>query len=388
MIIDWIALAGATVGLASSAAFPFLSLRPNRIQEGTPLGIAAALGPGAVVLLASLLSAAALSFLRGKKDRFDAAGALVSGAGLAALLPLAGAAAGRLTAGSTIARVSAGPALWLVAAGLGIALFSFTRRLPVRSPARLSAILLVPIAILSAAWLGMLDGLSILRELASRQDTYLTALSRHLALAAGSTVFGAAVGIPLGLVMHRRPRLRPAVSVLVSAAQVVPTLSLLGLLIVPMAALGTTVPLLGKLGVRGVGWAPAFVVLFLYALLPIAGNTFTALGSVNPGSLDAALGMSMSHAQVFLRVQAPLALPVILAGVRTAFVQNMGNAILAALVGGGGLGALVFLGLAQAAPDLILLGALSTAGLALAADRILALAFQLAVPRGIRTEAA
>ena len=155
-----------------------------------------------------------------------------------------------------------------------------------------------------------------------------------------------------------------------------------------MAALGSSIPLLGRLGVRGVGWAPAFIVLFLYALLPIAGNTFAALGAVNPGALDAALGMGMNRSQVFIRVQAPLALPVILTGIRTAFVQNMGNAILAALVGGGGLGALVFLGLAQAAPDLILLGALSTAALALAADRILALAFRMAVSRGIRTEAA
>jgi osmoprotectant transport system permease protein len=136
-----------------------------------------------------------------------------------------------------------------------------------------------------------------------------------------------------------------------------------------------------------VGWAPAFVVLFLYALLPIAGNTFAALRSVAPEALDAARGMGMSRRQTFLRVQAPLALPVILAGIRTAFTANMGNAILAALVGGGGLGTLVFLGLAQAAPDLILLGALSTSALALAADRALALAFRLAVSRGLRSEA-
>ncbi len=386
MTIDWIALAGAVAGIIFSVALPFLTLRPNRILEGAPLGILDALGPGAAVILGALTAAAALSVLRARRPALDTAGSLVSGAVLACLLPLAGAAADRLAGTSSVARVSAGPGLWLAAAGLGIALFSFSRRLPPKSPGRLISTLIVPAAALAAAFAGTLDDLSLVRELVSRRDSYLAELSRHLALAAGSAALGSGIGVPLGLAMHRRPRWRGAISVIVSAAQVVPTLSLLGLLIVPMAALGAAVPFLGRLGVRGVGWAPAFLVLFLYALLPIAGNTFSALGAVEPGALDAARGMGMSRPQAFRRVQAPLALPVILAGIRTAFTANMGNAVLAALVGGGGLGTLVFLGLAQAAPDLILLGALSISGLALAADRALALTFRLAVSRGIRPE--
>ena len=386
MTVDWIALAGAGAGILSAAALPFLSLRPNRILEGLPMGIVDSLGPGSALLFAALAAAAALAVLRRRRPGLDAAGALFSGAGLAALLPLAGSAADRLAGDSSVARVSAGPGLWLAAAGLGAALFSYLRRLPPRSPARLAAALAVPAAALAAGLAGLLDDLSLVRELISRRDTFAAELARHLALAGGSAALGTAVGVPLGLAMHRRPRWRGAISVAVSAAQVVPTLSLLGLLIVPMAALGASVPLLGRLGVRGVGWAPAFTVLFLYALLPIAGNTFAALGAVAPEALDAARGMGMSRRQTFLRVHAPLALPVILAGIRTSFTANMGNAILAALVGGGGLGTLVFLGLAQAAPDLILLGALSTAALALAADRALALAFRLAVSRGLRSE--
>ncbi len=171
---------------------------------------------------------------------------------------------------------------------------------------------------------------------------------------------------------------------MISIAQVVPTLSLLGLLVAPLAALGGAVPLLGRIGVRGVGWAPALVVLFLYSLLPIAGNTLAGLRTVAPDVLDAARGMGMDRRQVFRRVEVPLALPVVLTGVRTALVQNMGNAILAALVGGGGLGTLIFLGLAQAAPDLILLGALSVSALALASDRLLQVVVRLASPRGLR----
>lgn len=386
MTVDWIALAGAGAGILSAAALPFLSLRPNRILEGLPLGVVDTLGPGSALVYSALAAAALLAVLRRRHPGLDTAGALVSGSGLAAILPLAGAAADRLAGGSSVARVSAGPGLWLTAAGLGIALFSFIRRLPPRSPARLAAVLAVPAAAVAAGLAGLLDDLSLVREFLARRDTFAAELGRHLALAGGSAVLGTVVGVPLGLAMYRRSRWRGAISVAVSAAQVVPTLSLLGLLIVPMAALGSAVPFLGRLGVRGVGWAPAFTVLFLYALLPITGNTFAALGAVAPEALDAARGMGMSVRQVFLRVQAPLALPVILAGIRTAFTANMGNAILAALVGGGGLGTLVFLGLAQAAPDLILLGALSTAALALAADRGLALAFRLAVSRGLRSE--
>ncbi|NLJ46813.1 MAG: hypothetical protein GX430_09660, partial [Treponema sp.] len=146
MSVDWITLAGAAGGFLSAALLPFLSLRPNRILEGVPRGLLESLGPGAGIVLGALSAAGILAVLRGRRPGLDAPGALLSGAGLAALLPLAGAAAGRLAGGSPVARVSAGPGLWLAAAGLGVALFSFTRRLPSRSPARIASLLAVPAA--------------------------------------------------------------------------------------------------------------------------------------------------------------------------------------------------------------------------------------------------
>jgi osmoprotectant transport system permease protein len=128
-------------------------------------------------------------------------------------------------------------------------------------------------------------------------------------------------------------------------------------------------------------------VLFLYALLPIAGNTLAGFRTVPPDAIEAARGMGMTAGQRFWRVELPLAFPVIVSGVRTALTQNIGNALLAGLIGGGGLGALIYLGLAQAAPDLILLGALSVAILALAADRGLEALVRALTPRGIRSGA-
>ena len=95
---------------------------------------------------------------------------------------------------------------------------------------------------------------------------------------------------------------------------------------------------------------------------------------VDPAALDVAKGMGMKAGQVFFRVELPLALGSIAAGFRTALAQNMGNAVLAGLVGGGGLGSLIFLGLAQSAPDLVLLGSLAVAGSAFLADRSLGIA--------------
>ena len=195
-----------------------------------------------------------------------------------------------------------------------------------------------PLAVLALLLSGRLEGLSLLQEYAHRRDTFTAELIRHLALAFGSVAAGAAVGMPLGLLMHRRSRSEKYVFFVVNLAQTIPTLSLLGLLVVPLALLSRRFPLLAALGIRGVGWTPAAIVLFLYALLPVAGNTLAGFRTVPSAAVEAARGMGLRPVERLLRVELPLAFPVIVAGVRTALTQNLGNAILAGLIGGGGLG--------------------------------------------------
>jgi osmoprotectant transport system permease protein len=134
------------------------------------------------------------------------------------------------------------------------------------------------------------------------------------------------------------------------------------------------VPALRALGIGGVGPAPAIIALTLYALLPIARNTLAGIGGVPGASIDAARGMGMTDRQVFRQVEVPLALPVLLAGLRVVTVQAIGLAVVAALIGAGGLGSFVFEGLGQYATDLVLLGALPAIVLALAVDFLLRLA--------------
>ena len=157
----------------------------------------------------------------------------------------------------------------------------------------------------------------------------------------------------------------------VNGFQVAPTLSMLALLMIPLASLGQNFPFLRAWGVKGVGFLPAFIVLSLYALLPITSNTYTAFKQLDPSVMDSAKALGLSSKQIFQKVSFPLALPFIITGVRIAFIQNIGNTILAGLVGGGGMGSLIFLGLAQSATDLILLGSLPVVLMALGFEVIL-----------------
>ena len=166
-------------------------------------------------------------------------------------------------------------------------------------------------------------------------------------------------------------RLRTPVLQGLSIVQTIPSIALFGILIAPLGYLAAHVPLLAAMGVRGIGAAPAFIALLLYSLLPVVANTVTGLNQVPAAVTDAARGMGLSARQRLWQVELPLALPVILAGIRIVLVQNLGLATVAALIGGGGFGTFVFQGIGQTAIDLVLLGAIPTVALSFAAAVIL-----------------
>jgi osmoprotectant transport system permease protein len=121
-------------------------------------------------------------------------------------------------------------------------------------------------------------------------------------------------------------------------------------------------------------------------LLPIVRNTYTALTQLDPAIINAGLGMGMSRSQVFRRIEAPLSAPLVMEGVRTASVQAVGNTAVAALIGAGGLGWFIFQGIAQAANDVVILGAIPIIGMAIVVDAILRLTVRVATPRGLKVK--
>jgi osmoprotectant transport system permease protein len=166
--------------------------------------------------------------------------------------------------------------------------------------------------------------------------------------------------------------------------QTVPSIALFGLLLVPLSMLAATLPSLAALGIGGIGVAPAIIALVLYALLPVVRSTVAGLSCVDRAVIDAARGMGMTRRQRFWQIELPLGAPVLLAGLRIVLVQAIGLAVVAALIGAGGLGSFVFQGLGQYAADLVLLGALPAIGLALVADFLLQSAIALLARRHAR----
>ena len=179
------------------------------------------------------------------------------------------------------------------------------------------------------------------------------------------------IGCPLGVAAARSPRLQGPSFAILNILQTIPSIALFGLLIVPLSALVAAVPHLAAFGIGGIGVTPAIIALVLYALLPVVRNTSVGLAGVDTAAIEAGRGMGLTKRQIFWQLELPLALPVLLAGLRIVTVQAIGLAVVAALIGAGGLGTFVFEGLGQYAVDLVLLGALPAIFLALAADFML-----------------
>ena len=182
----------------------------------------------------------------------------------------------------------------------------------------------------------------------------------HLTLVLIAMFFAIAIGVPLGMFIVHRPGLRALALGVASVLQTVPSLALFGFLI--------PIPFIG-----GIGRRTAIVALVLYALLPILRNTYVGLTGIDPAVLEAAEAMGMTNAQILWRVRFPLALAVILAGIRTATVITIGVATIAAAIGAGGLGTFIFRGVAMVSDAVILAGAIPAAFLAILADLLLGL---------------
>jgi osmoprotectant transport system permease protein len=192
----------------------------------------------------------------------------------------------------------------------------------------------------------------------------------HLWMVGSSTLIAVAVGIPLGILISRKPGLRNPVIAAANIIQTIPSLALFGFLL-PTPWLGDRA---GRL---------AILALTLYALLPLIRNTYAGIEGVDRAVVEAARGMGLTDWQLLFKVELPLASGVILAGVRVAVVISVGLATIAAAIGAGGLGELIFRGLAMVNNSVILAGAIPAALMALAADVLLGwLERRLAPQRG------
>lgn len=188
-----------------------------------------------------------------------------------------------------------------------------------------------------------------------RRAELLSSLLEHIQISFIALFFAVLIAIPLGIFLTRRKRISEGVIGITAILQTIPSLAFLGLLI----------PLFG------IGKVPAIIALVVYALLPILRNTYTGINEVDPSLIEASRAMGMNSMRLLMKVELPLAMPVIMAGIRTAMVLIVGTATIAALIGAGGLGDLILLGIDRNNTALIVLGAIPAALLAILFDIVL-----------------
>ncbi|GDM95566.1 ABC transporter permease [Escherichia coli] len=340
---------------AIAAALPFISYAPNRLVSGEgrhlwqlwPQTIWMLVGFGCAWLTACFIPAKKGSIFALILAQFVFV-LLVWGAGKAATQLAQN--------GSALARTSLGSGFWLAAALALLACSDAIRRISTHPLWRWLLHMQIAIIPLWLLYSGTLNDLSLMKEYANRQDVFDDALAQHLTLLFGAVLPALVIGVPLGIWCYFSTARQGAIFSLLNVIQTVPSVALFGLLIAPLAALVTAFPWLGKLGIAGTGMTPALIALVLYALLPLVRGVVVGLNQIPRDVLESARAMGMSGAQRFLHVQLPLALPVFLRSLRVVMVQTVGMAVIAALIGAGGFGALVFQGLLSSAIDLVLLG--------------------------------
>lgn len=365
-----VAITSALLGMAAAFAVPGVSFNPNRIVSGEASSLGASLGAWAWILAGLWVVVGVVPSLPiPSKLRGWVAGVAAATVPVVALWRIGVAAHAYSSTAGDFSRTSLSAGAWLTFFAAYVAIFAATAWLdrPIEQ-AVIAYLPLIAVAALMAS--GALADLSLMREYANNAEEFWTQLRLHLMYVLVSVALGLLLGATAGLTAARKSRIEPAIFGTLNVLEVLPTLAFIGLLNPVLTALSDRVPMIATLGVRGVGWAPVIIVLTVYAVYPVARNTYSAVVSLPEGVVDAASGMGMGRIRRLVEVELPLAAPVIIAGLRVALVQTTAAAIIAGLVGGGGLGTFVFLGAAETASDLILLGTIPIVALALGFDRL------------------
>lgn len=216
--------------------------------------------------------------------------------------------------------------------------------------------------------------MATLAFIAANWTVILARTLEHLSLVGAAVAVAILTGVPTGIAITTNRRAADAVLYAASIVITIPSIALFGLLI----------PVLSLIG-QGIGYLPALIALILYSQLPIVRNTYTAITNIDPALREAARGMGMTTLQRLRHVELPIALPVIVSGVRNAVVLNIAVAAIATYIGAGGLGTFISRGISQTDVRQLVTGALAVSVLAIAADTALLGLQRLLTSPGLRT---
>ncbi len=215
----------------------------------------------------------------------------------------------------------------------------------------------------------------IFRYVGTNYPTIFKLTIEHLYLVSISVGVAILTGVPIGILITKDKKLADAILYMASVIITIPSVALFGLMI----------PLLSMVN-RGIGFWPASIAIFLYSQLPIIRNTYTAINNIDPALREAAKGMGMSDWQRLAKVEIPLAVPVIMAGVRMAVVMNIAVATIAVYIGAGGLGTIINEGITGTNSTKLIVGAVAVSLLAIIADYLFLFIQKILTPKGLSGE--
>ena len=357
--------------MVAALLLPFLRIAPNRIVTAQGIGFFEVFARAQAVWLLSPLVVLLMAVFFTPSRRTNMWVIIAASLWMGAMCLAAGGYAVQTAQySSPLTRVSFGGGFWLMVLLTWLiavdAVSHLTDQVVYRNLG--GWVVFLPVVLLLAS--GALSSMSMLKEYANNQSAFDDALAQHISIVALTLLITLLIGIPLGILAFRKLRLGATILKVLSVIQTIPSIALFGLLIAPLAALSTRYPILAHWGIKGIGVTPAVIALTLYSLLPIVRSTASGLTQVSPAVVEAARGMGFNSWQILWQVQARLALPVLLSGLRVTTVQAVGLTMVAALIGAGGFGAIVFRGLSGSVVDLVVLGVIPVVVLAVCADAL------------------
>jgi osmoprotectant transport system permease protein len=365
---DWVSPFGALLGLLFLNSPNFMIFKKMRIMGTQDISAANSLGDSFYILLALNVILFTIALFSGKNKWLRRISALLAGLLIVGLFYFSDHALLNITLEKTAySRMSIGIDMWLVIICYASVIIKanehetsrFFRMFMICCPFVLLAVLLFS---------GKMDQLGIMMEYYTYKVKFLTALNQHVLISLLVIATGIAIGIPLGYLVNEKRHFENFFIPFINITETLPAISLIAIVMIPLSMLSNQFPLLKQIGISGFGIAAPFVALVFYAIFPIVHNTQAAFKMIRSEYIEIGRSLGMNSRQIFLQVKMPIALPVIMSGIRIAVVYSVSGVTLAAFIGGGGLGTFI---LQNDSMDFVLLGALPVIGITFIADSIL-----------------
>lgn len=376
---DIVLITSCVIMLIGLSIQHFISFKSSRIAFGDPVSARECFGGLYFLLLLIILVFFVLAFVKGNSMRLNFITGVLASAVLALFvlgvslryeyLPFD-------TSGS--ARMTFGIGFLAVAAALYSIMIKCSQELKSVPAGIINWLAWILIAVFLSR--GYLDNYSVMREYLAQREQFFGNLWRHINISMSVLVVSVIIGIPLGYLCSRHKQLDSVTLAGISITETIPTLALFAVMRIPLAYLADRFPFLSELGIGSFGTAPAFAALLLYALYLIIHNSRAAFCMIGEELIENAYAMGMTSWDVFIKVQIPTAMPVLLSGIRITLISILVAATLASYVGGGGLGTYIVNGINALSIDMQLLGVIPIFVLTVCADYFTKYVFNLIMP--------